>query len=302
MYNHQLDTFVCVAESGSFMRAAQRLYISPAAVAKQMNLLEAHLGVKLFNRSHAGLTLTRAGQSFLQDSRHVISYSKDAIARAQAISRSDGETIRVGISPLTPSAPFERLLAHVHQKNPRLSIRVIPFSNGPEAISTLPELGRQMDVVLGPFDERYLKEHDCAGLELERQSLMCAVPPALQLEEGTIGLPDLEGHGIMLIRQGWNESFDRLREAIQLNYPSIRIVDFPYFDTQVFNRCVQEGLALAALPLWKDVHPQMRTVPTDWDLWTSVGMLYSRTPSERVQEFVDLLQSAAEQRRSGSMQ
>ncbi|MST72464.1 helix-turn-helix domain-containing protein [Olsenella porci] len=46
MYNHQLDTFVYVAESGSFMRAARKLYISPAAVAKQMNLLEAHLGGK----------------------------------------------------------------------------------------------------------------------------------------------------------------------------------------------------------------------------------------------------------------
>ncbi|WP_195837737.1 hypothetical protein [Olsenella porci] len=91
-------------------------------------------------------------------------------------------------------------------------------------------------------------------------------------------------------------------EAIQLNHPSIRIVGFPYFDAQVFNRCVQEGVALATLPLWKDVHPKMRTVPTDWDLWASVGMLYSRTPSEGVQEFVDLLQSAAEQRHSGSMQ
>lgn len=43
MYNPQLDTFVQVAESGSFSTAAQTLYISPTAVIKQMNLLEARL-------------------------------------------------------------------------------------------------------------------------------------------------------------------------------------------------------------------------------------------------------------------
>ena len=40
MYNPQLETFLCVAEAGSFNRAAERLYISPPAVIKQINLLE----------------------------------------------------------------------------------------------------------------------------------------------------------------------------------------------------------------------------------------------------------------------
>ena len=69
MYNPQLDTFLCVAESGSFNKAAEKLYISPPAVIKQINLLEESLGVKLFDRSHRGLTLTKAGRSIRQ-SRH----------------------------------------------------------------------------------------------------------------------------------------------------------------------------------------------------------------------------------------
>lgn len=40
MYNPQLETFLCVAESGSFNKAAEKLYISPPAVIKQINLLE----------------------------------------------------------------------------------------------------------------------------------------------------------------------------------------------------------------------------------------------------------------------
>ena len=63
MYNPQLDTFIRVAEAGSFSKAAQESFITPTAVIKQMNLLESRLGLTLFHRSHQGLSLTRAGRS-----------------------------------------------------------------------------------------------------------------------------------------------------------------------------------------------------------------------------------------------
>ena len=52
MYNPQLDTFIRVAEAGSFSKAAQESFITPTAVIKQMNLLESRLGLTLFHRSH----------------------------------------------------------------------------------------------------------------------------------------------------------------------------------------------------------------------------------------------------------
>lgn len=52
MYNPQLDTFIRVAEAGSFSKAASALFITPTAVIKQMNLLESCLGLTLFHRSH----------------------------------------------------------------------------------------------------------------------------------------------------------------------------------------------------------------------------------------------------------
>lgn len=63
VYNPQLETFICVADAGSFNKAAEQSYITPTAVIKQINLLEADLGVKLFARTHRGLTLTKAGMS-----------------------------------------------------------------------------------------------------------------------------------------------------------------------------------------------------------------------------------------------
>lgn len=48
MYNPQLETFLCVVEAGSFNKTAEALYISPPAVIKQINSLEASLGIQLF--------------------------------------------------------------------------------------------------------------------------------------------------------------------------------------------------------------------------------------------------------------
>ncbi len=44
MYNPQLETFVQVVEAGSFNKAAEKLFISPPAVIKQINLLEKKSG------------------------------------------------------------------------------------------------------------------------------------------------------------------------------------------------------------------------------------------------------------------
>lgn len=61
MYNPQLDTFLVVAETGSFSKASEKLFISPTAVSKQINHLESKIGQTLFNRTPRGMTLTAAG-------------------------------------------------------------------------------------------------------------------------------------------------------------------------------------------------------------------------------------------------
>ena len=63
-----IDCFVRSAEAGSFAEAARRLGLTPAAVGKNVASLEARLGVRLFQRSTRSLTLTEAGERFLQES------------------------------------------------------------------------------------------------------------------------------------------------------------------------------------------------------------------------------------------
>ena len=108
MYNHMLDTFIAVADCGSFTKAAERLYISPTAVMKQINTLENHLDLKLTERTPSGVRLTEAGAIIYQDAKFMIDYSKKSIASAKAALCVKDKTFCVGTSLLNPAKPFQK--------------------------------------------------------------------------------------------------------------------------------------------------------------------------------------------------
>ena len=66
LYNPQLETFLCVVESGSFSKAAEKLFITAPAVIKQINSLESSLNLQLFDRTHRGLIVTKRENLFIK--------------------------------------------------------------------------------------------------------------------------------------------------------------------------------------------------------------------------------------------
>ena len=60
------SSFVRSAELGGFSAAARRLSLTPAAVSRNVAMLERNLGIRLFQRSTRKLVLTEAGEHFLQ--------------------------------------------------------------------------------------------------------------------------------------------------------------------------------------------------------------------------------------------
>ena len=99
MYNPQLETFLRVADAGSFNKAAEELFITPPAVIKQITSLESNLGVQLFHRSPRGLKLTEAGKSIYRDAQYIIQYCKDSVVRAKNAAEEGDKVIRIGVSP-----------------------------------------------------------------------------------------------------------------------------------------------------------------------------------------------------------
>lgn len=288
MYNLQLETFIVVADMGSFNKAAEALYITPPAVTKQINLLEKDLDLKLFVRTHRGLALTEAGKSLYRDAKYIIQYCRESVDRAKKAMQEKDNIIRIGTSPMTPAAPLVQEWAKVQKEYPDIKLQIVPFMNSLEnAREILKNLGQNIDVVGGIFDETMLKLRGCSGMEMSRQQLCCAVSVNHRLaDREVLTFQDLYGENFLMMHRGWSNYVDELRDDIWKNHPQIRVTDFDIYSVEVFNRCENSNDILMAVENWKDVHPLLKVIPVDWKYTIPYGILYSQEPSPLVKRFL----------------
>ncbi|MGF6761718.1 DNA-binding transcriptional LysR family regulator [Paraburkholderia sp. GAS33] len=94
-----LESFVRSAETGSFSAAARRLSLTPAAVSRNVALLERNLGVRLFQRSTRKLTLSEAGERFLMEIGGNLEALQAAIASVSNDRSEPAGVLRVSMAP-----------------------------------------------------------------------------------------------------------------------------------------------------------------------------------------------------------
>jgi DNA-binding transcriptional LysR family regulator len=89
-----LRYFITVAEELHFGRAAQRLHMSQPPLSMQIRTLEEELGVTLLKRTQRHVSLTQAGQSFLQEARQTLARLDQAVQVARRVGRGEiGELV-----------------------------------------------------------------------------------------------------------------------------------------------------------------------------------------------------------------
>ena len=294
MYNPQLETFICVVDSGSFSKAAEKLYITAPAVIKQINSLESSLDLHLFERTHRGLIVTEAGKSLYQDAKYLIQYCKDSVSRARNAQNNQEGVIRIGVSPMTPSQVFMTLWPRIQKYCPDLKFKLVPFENTPEnAREILGNLEQNIDVIAGIFDDTMLSLRKCSGMQISKEPFCCAVALHHRLAgKETLTMEDLYGENMLLIQRGWSKYVDILRDDLRERHPQIQVIDFEFYNLEVFNRCENSNDVLLAIKNWESVHPLMKIIPVEWNYRIPYGLLYSMEPSEKVKKLLSAAEKA----------
>nr|WP_315595882.1 LysR substrate-binding domain-containing protein [uncultured Cupriavidus sp.] len=93
----QLTSFIAVAEEGQLSKAAARLCLSQPPVSRHIQALEGDLGVRLFDRTAAGMELTQAGKTLLGDARNIETLIREAAAKVQRASKGELGRLSVGV-------------------------------------------------------------------------------------------------------------------------------------------------------------------------------------------------------------
>lgn len=293
MYNTQLDVFVCVADCGSFTKAAEKLYISATAVMKQMNALEEHLRLKLVERTNHGVRLTAAGESIYKDAKVMFDYSQKAVAKARLLADSAETTFCVGTSMLNPCKVFMDLWYQLDDAFPGYKLHIVPFADYHEGIlAEIDALGLKYDFLVGVCDSAEWLSR-CNFFKLGEYRRCCAVPFKHRLAgKSVLSLEDLHGETLMMVKRGDSPINDAERDLIEQNHPQIHIVDTPrFYDIGVFNHSERNGYILSSIECWGDIHPSLVTIPIDWGTTIPYGLLYALDPDPDVPRVIDAIRA-----------
>src|SRR5215831_5389848 len=161
----QLRTFVAVAEKRHFARAASRCNLSQPAVSHQIALLEEEAGAKLLNRAARRVSLTVAGEVFLEEARRILGAVDRAHERMQEVARGAIGRIRLGATPTPGLYLLPPLLARYHSEHESYDLRfeIAPIHDIAERVA---RNDLDMAVVAGPLASGELQTRSLSSDEL----------------------------------------------------------------------------------------------------------------------------------------
>ena len=183
---------VAVAEELHFSRAALRIRVAQPTLSKQIQDLEERLGVQLFTRSHHRVSVTDAGNAFVDEARRSIAHAEGAFRAATAFKPSSEDRLTIGYSPRINLRLLTIVRKLAHACLPDLRISFVS-SHPPDQLQALSENIIHVGLVTLPF------QHEAIATKLLiREPLTVAMHPSHRLS-GKNHLKARELNGVPVI-------------------------------------------------------------------------------------------------------
>ncbi len=262
---NNLLVFEAAARNGSFTRAAKDLGISQPAVSHAMRLLEADLGVPLFDRQHKGVQTTEAGQYLLEQVGMGLSLIEQALREVRSM---QAHQVTLAVSTATATWWLLPRIARFKQLHPNIELRVI-------TTDTDLDLAREridLAITLGADEfAQYQRWHF-----VDEEIFPVCSPKFLQ----TNPLPDLKAlaHSPLLVleeryrpRMGWKEWFAQFAVHLPRQPRMFRFNDYSIvLQAAIEGQGVAQGWRHIVQPLIAQgllVRPLQQGVTTDQPLF-----------------------------------
>jgi DNA-binding transcriptional LysR family regulator len=190
----QLKAFAAIVEEGSFVRAAARLRVSPPSLSQSIRQLEAHIGVRLLNRTTRSVSPTAAGDTLFARLAVAFGELDGAVADVQAGRDRPAGSLRINVSRVAAMRFIAPILGDFQRAYPEIALTVIVDD-------------MLTDIVQGRFDagirlgERLHK--DMVAVKLSEDLQMAAVAAPAYLEGRAIPRHPQDLHQHQCINFQW---------------------------------------------------------------------------------------------------
>lgn len=277
MYNSELDTFLIVAEMGSFSKAAKKLYISKNAVIQQMNILEEKLDLTLFNRTNHGITLTVAGKAFVEQVKKLQKMSRE-IEHSMAFYKN---TICVGVGYLNQQDLITKIWQYFSKQYPKSKLYfqdIVDYENIPDNV----------DLIEGIYSDQPFSRQGFKFKKYLTSPFMIAVPKDSALaQKKSLTLQDTYGKKLMIPSYTTSKLSNRIKDELMKEAPQLQIKTFEVFNTALINNAQMNGdLILVPEKLGFLCKPYVLK-KVDWQFSVDYGLFYKTNCSKLCQQFLN---------------
>ena len=236
---HHLRYFEAVARHGHVTRAARELHIAQPSLSKQIQALEAELGVVLFDRVGRRVELTEAGQQLLPYARRVLREVAEARTALQQWGSLEHGQVAIGAPPTVGAHVLPRALAAFHRRYPAIELRLLEM--GAARLAALLEEGTiDLAVISVPFP-------GLASAELFSEELVVAVAQDHPLaQQRSVRSAELAEEQFILFPEGYELRSRTLQFCRAAGFEPKVALDGGETDTVM--RLVAAGLGVALAP------------------------------------------------------
>ncbi|UBU18711.1 LysR substrate-binding domain-containing protein [Nonomuraea gerenzanensis] len=144
-----LILLVTIADEGSFVRAAEALYVSQPAVTRSVHELEDLIGMALFVRGPRGVLPTTAGEILIERARSALGSLRRASEQIEEVRHGGARPLRVGTNLAGAYALLPQAIVAVKQTHPEISVSVLEGTA--EVLATSLQRS-EVDLLVGRLD------------------------------------------------------------------------------------------------------------------------------------------------------
>ncbi len=239
----QIESFLAVAQDGSFSSAARRLGTAQPALSQAVRDLELELGVRLFDRTTRRVELTNAGREFMGSTSKVLEDLDHAVQNARELAERKRGRVRIAAPPLLAAVVLPQAIAVFQEQHPGIAIELVDV--GTEQIVESVLTG-QAECGLGTFPP------DEAGLErtvLMRDNLMLFCDYSSPFNgQTTVNWADLKGQPLITLTRN-----SGIRLLVEVGFETVHLPVKPAFEVSLITTAlalVEVGLGVAVLPTY----------------------------------------------------
>lgn len=181
-----LTTFICIARTKNFSKAARELGMTPQAASNQVKQLERWVGVRLFNRTTRKLSLTEEGLSFYATCVTAVDAIDEGVRNLQEASEEVYGVARVAVPYGMGWRVVAPLLGRFLEMHPRLSVELIVQNRVPDLVAQ----GIDVGILGGPLPDTSMVARRFGAV----RQILCASPAYLKRHGMPRTAEDLQQH------------------------------------------------------------------------------------------------------------